>query len=343
MEYQTYKNNASILRNRFVPKPGKKPASVEKTGVKQKFFCFTGFFKAFKKRIAPGTHEKKVENFYSTGINRARLDHEKIDKIDRGFLSFGYWDKETTSYLEAATNLVNFVIKNSNLKKKKRILNVACGYGTETFSFYDRFAPELIEGIEITKIHVDIANTKARELGLSEKIKFRYGDACEPGYPDESFSCILGIEGPAHFNSREKFFETAFRVLENEGELLMTDIILGKEFNNGEKLQILILKCVAKLWVYPKVNWVDEEAYKSQLEKAGLKLNRFKKIGDRVFPGFAGNCFKIKTIKTRSAHRGFLSIIGLNIISFLLKYVYKKGLIEYIFVRAQKGGGAPSP
>ena len=304
MEYQTYENNASILRNRSIP--------------------------------VPGTHEKKVENFYSTGINRERLDHEKIDSIDRGFLSFGYWDKGTKSYLEAATNLVNFVIKNSKLKKKDRILNVACGYGTETFVFYDRFAPELIEGIEITKIHVDIANEKARKMGLADKIRFRYGDACEPGYPDESFSCILGIEGPAHFNSREKFFEEAFRVLETGGELLMTDIILGRKFNKGEKLQVLILKCVAKLWVYPKVNWVDEEGYKIQLEKAGLRVDCLEKIGDRVIPGFAGNCFNIKTIKTRSAHRGFLSIIGLNIISFMLSYIYKKGLIEYIFVKAQK-------
>ena len=130
--------------------------------------------------------------------------------------------------------------------------------------------------------------------------------------------------------------------MENEGELLMTDIILGEEFNKGETLWGLVLKCVAKLWVYPKVNWLDEEGYKSQLDKAGLKLSCLEKIGDRVFPGFAGNCFKIKTIKTRTGHRGFFAVIGLNIISFMLKYVYKKGLIEYIFVKARKGSATPA-
>jgi ubiquinone/menaquinone biosynthesis C-methylase UbiE len=319
MKYQTNNNNSSFFKKSPSPRLGSRSR------------C-----KLFRKKIAPENHEKKVESFYSTGINPERLNLKKIEKIDRGFLSFGYWEKETKSYLEAATNLVRFIIKKDKTKKSGKILNVACGYGAETFIFYDHFKPKLIEGIEITKIHVTIANNKADELGLSDKISFKYGDACKLNYPAESFSYILGIEGPAHFNPREKFFTAALQVLEKKGELLITDIILGKKFDRSNKLRMLILKCVAKLWVYPKANWVDEQGYKKQLEKAGLKLISLETMGNKVFPGFADNCFKLKTIITRSAHRGLFSIIGLNIISFLLSYVYKKGLIEYIFVRAQK-------
>lgn len=288
------------------------------------------------KRSGLEIHEKKVEKFYSTGLKKRSLDHRKIEEIDRGFLSFGYWEKRTKSYLEAAINLLNFFIENCKTNKMKRVLNVACGYGTETFVFYDRFTPELIEGIEITRIHVDIANNKAKELGLSDKIKFKHGDACELNYPAESFSCILGIEGPAHFNPRENFFYAARRVLERKGELLITDIILGKKFNRKKKLQILLIKIVAQAWVYPEVNWVDEQGYKDRLKKTGLKLITLRNIGSKVFPGFAKNCFKIRTIKTRSAHRGLIYTMGLNIISLMLGYLYKKGLIDYIFVKAQK-------
>lgn len=288
------------------------------------------------KRTPPETHEKRVEKFYSTGLKKRSLDHCMIEKIDRGFLSFGYWEKGTKSYLEAATNLLHFFVDNGKINKMNRILNVACGYGTETFFFYDRFTPELIEGIEITRIHVDVANQKAKELGLADKIKFKYGDACELNYPAESFSCILSIEGPAHFNPRENFFHSVRRVLEKKGELLITDIILGKRFNRGKKLQLLILEITSKIWVYPKVNWVDEQGYKNLLKKAGLKLITYRSIGHKVFHGFAKNCFRIRTLKTRSAHRGFINTLGLNIISFMLGYVYKKGLIDYIFVKAQK-------
>lgn len=288
------------------------------------------------KRSLLKTHERKVENFYSTGIKKKSFDHHKIKKIDHGFLSFGYWEQGTKSYLEAAYNLLNFFIENGKINKADRILNVACGYGTETFVFYEKYKPKLIEGVEITKIHVDIANGKAKELGLADKIKFKYGDACELDYPEESFSCILGIEGPAHFNPREKFFYAARKVLESKGVLLITDIILGEKFKWGKKFQVLLLRIVANVWVYPKINWMDEKTYKATLKKAGLKLISLKKIGDKVFPGFAKNCLKIESIKTRFAHRGFFCTLGLSIISFLLGFVHKKGLIEYIFVKAQK-------
>ncbi len=77
-------------------------------------------------------------------------------------------------------------------------------------------------------------------------------------------------------------------------------------------------------------------ASKEQMEKEGLKVVFLKKIGEKVFPGYSNNGFSIKTIKTRLLQRGPFAIIGLTIISYLLGYLYKKGLIEYIYVKAQK-------
>jgi ubiquinone/menaquinone biosynthesis C-methylase UbiE len=281
-------------------------------------------------------HEIKVKNFYSTGSKRRMCDYYMLKQKDEGFLSFGYWKKDTRTYLDAANNLLNYFIENSNIKETGRILNVACGYGTETFAYYYRFKPDLIEGIDITKVHVDYANNKAKSLNLDNKIKFYHGDACILNFPDNTFSHIFGIEGPAHFSTREKFFKAASRVLKEKGELLLTDIVLGKKFNNINKFQRLIVELTAKKWIVPKANWIDEGNYKKQLEKEGLKVVFLKKMGGKVFPGYANNGFSIKTIKTRISQRGPLAIIGLTIISYFLGYLYRKGLIEYIYVKAKK-------
>ena len=42
---------------------------------------------------------------------------------------------------------------------------------------------------------------------------------------------MVGIEGSVHLNTRREFFEAASKVLEDGGELLLTDIILGIRFN----------------------------------------------------------------------------------------------------------------
>lgn len=282
------------------------------------------------------THEQKVEGFYGSGIKEGVYEYNKLRPLDEGFLTFGYWKNNTKTFHQAGKNMVDFVIKNSGIKKADRILNVACGYGPETFIFYKRFKPKLIEGVDLTKVQVDYANSKAKALKLDKRIKFYYGDAVALNFPDNTFSYIIGIEGPANFNTRERFFNAASRVLKKNGELILADTIVGENFNNQNKLQEHIMNFAINSWVVPKSNWVTEEQYKEQMKKAGLNVVLFKKIGHNVFPGYAKDSFRIKTIKTRLASRGVLRTIGLTIISYLLGYLYKRGFIEYIYVKALK-------
>jgi len=283
-------------------------------------------------------HEKKVNDFYSTG-----LDHEKDSEYDESkekltgkFLNFGYWEKDTDDYLDAAKRLLNFFIENSEIKNARKVLNVCCGYGTETFTYYSKFKPKLINGLDITKLQVDYANDKARKLKLDDRIKFKHGDACVLDFPEKSFSHILGIEGIANFNTREKFFKAASRVLEKEGELILTDIILGKKFNKKNKIHQFLVDITCKGWVVPRANWVNEDDYTKQLEKHGLKVVFLKKIGGKVFPGYGDYFSKLNTIKRLEKERGILTSLGLSMISVILGYLYKKGWIEYIYVKAKK-------
>lgn len=89
-------------------------------------------------------HEKIVERFYSTGSKRRHCDYTNLKQHDEGFLSFGYWNKDTKTYLDATKNLLNFFIDNCGIKNPTRMLNVACGYGTETFAYYKNFKPKEI-------------------------------------------------------------------------------------------------------------------------------------------------------------------------------------------------------
>lgn len=269
-------------------------------------------------------------------MDRSDYHYDISKEYDGKFLSFGYWEPDTKTYLEAANNLLNFVIKNSEVKKADKILNVCCGYGTETFAYYNEFKPQLIEGIDITKLHINYANDKAKSLELDNRIKFSYGDACVLNFPENNFSYIFGIEGPANFNKRVDFFKAAHRVLKNKGELILTDIVLGKSFKRKSSLHNLLVGFAAKSWVIPKANWVNEEDYKRQLEKNGFKIIFLRKIGNKVFKGYANYCTRIKTIKKMMKERGIFTGIGFTIISCLLGYLYKKGWIEYIYVKARK-------
>jgi ubiquinone/menaquinone biosynthesis C-methylase UbiE len=281
-------------------------------------------------------HEKKVERFYSTGQAIANLSEDEDQKENFEFLSFGYWHNYTRTYHEAARNLIEYVISRSEIRKSERILNVTCGYGAETFLYYKMIKPDIIEGIDITKKHVDYANSRAKQLKLDEKVRFHHGDAVKLTFPDNVFSHIIGIEGPVHFSCRNEFFKSAFRVLKSGGELILTDIIGKNEKSKKKKYLIYLTHLIATLWHVPKHNLISSSAYREQLLDANLEIIDFKRIGQNVFPGYSMNGLTLKTIKTRIIQRGFLGAIGVNMISLILGYLYNNGMIDYIFVRAAK-------
>ena len=283
-----------------------------------------------------GMHESRVEAFYSSGLKGKRYAHNLDEQPEGGFLSFGYWENRSDSYLDAANNLLSYFINNSGVEHPDKLLNVACGYGTETFAYYDAFKPNSIQGLDVTEIHVDCANRTAERKHLSDRIKFSHGDACILDFPENSFSHVMSIEGPSHFNTREKFFRAAHRVLEKGGELLLTDIILGEKFKRDTKGPKIIPKIIGKSWVFPRANWIYQKEYKNLLKDAGLDLVFFKGIGNHVFPGYARDSLKFRTMKTRTMHRGLFPGIGLAFISYMLGWLYKRDLIDYIYVKARK-------
>src|SRR5262245_58773568 len=104
-----------------------------------------------------GDHEARVEKFYSTGADKRA--HQ-----DEGFLSFGYWTNETQSYHQAALHLLNVVLGEIiEPQETSKILNVSCGYGAETFHIHNRLNPVSIVGLDLTHVHIEQAQIKAKK------------------------------------------------------------------------------------------------------------------------------------------------------------------------------------
>lgn len=281
-------------------------------------------------------HERRVEHVYTLGarVNLRLSNSDRTMLHNNGYLSFGYWENHSDTYPDAARRLLDYFMDQSGIATAERILNVACGFGTETFAFRERFKPQEIIGIDIAKIHTDVASAIAEKRGLAAHIRFFHGDAVNLDYPDGYFSHILGIEGLAHFWTREKFFHSAYRVLKAGGELILTDVILGPGFQQWNPLQRLIMYVARKAWMAPSENQIGESEYRAQLTRAGFDIAALHKLGDKVFPGY-GRSFT-RQVRNENRHMGLMLSTGFTLAAILLGYLYRWQWIEYVFVRAKK-------
>jgi erythromycin 3''-O-methyltransferase len=282
---------------------------------------------ADRKTWGATAHERKVENLYGGGVENY-IDHHN------GYLNFGLWEKGITDYVKAAENLVHRMGTVLGLNQTSKLLDVAPGMGTQDIYLFENFAPLSIDGLDVTWGHIEHGRRRAREAHIEERVHFHHGTATQIPFPDESFTHILSIEGPEHFDTREKFLHEAHRVLQPGGLIAMADFIVKREPRNV--VEKIVAEAARKLWQVPRANVYDAKVYEEKMRSAGFDDIEIKEMGAAVIPGYYFEQMKPETIRAISKIRGFaLARLGL-LLDVAVYRGFTMGLLEYVLVRGER-------
>jgi erythromycin 3''-O-methyltransferase len=282
---------------------------------------------AFKQNWDLLSQERAVEGFYGKGAENCHDYHG-------GYLNFGLWEPGITGYVDAAENLVHRMATLVGLNEESVLLDVGSGLGSQDVYLDKKFAPQRIDAVDVTWKHVESGRQRAREAGCSQNLRFHHATATNLPFYDETYTHLLSIEAPEHFNTRERFFNEARRVLKPGGVIALADYTLKRRPKG--LADMLMVESVRRLWKVPKENVDTADNYRVKLARSGFGKITVEEVGAATIPGYYFEQRRPETIREVTRVRGFVAGRLGGVLDLAVYKAFTAGLMEYVLVKAER-------
>jgi ubiquinone/menaquinone biosynthesis C-methylase UbiE len=147
-----------------------------------------------------------------TGKDLARLKPVDLAAVDE----FHIRGREAT--VELASHAL--------IKPGSRVLDVGCGLGGSARYLAAEHQCQ-VTGIDLTQEYVNVANTLASMVGLSDRVIFEQANALEMPFDDATFDVVWTQHVQMNIADKPAFYREIARVTRPEGLLLFHDIFGG--------------------------------------------------------------------------------------------------------------------
>jgi SAM-dependent methyltransferase len=177
--------------------------------------------------IPDGGAERSDENM-TMGYEHLMVNHD-LERYfgGSGFFNMGYWTAQTSSQADACLNLMDLLIAATQSSiGTGNIADAGCGLGATSNYLAKRFPNTTVTGINIS---AEQLLQGSRTYFVRPNAHAAVMDACEFALIDGSFQTVVSVEAAFHFPSRSRFFKECFRILADDGQLLMTDLSFTTE------------------------------------------------------------------------------------------------------------------
>jgi len=111
------------------------------------------------------------------------------------------------------------------LAEDSKVLDVGCGLGGSAFVMAREFGLN-VDGIDLSKNMLALANAKLVERGLEDRVRLEWGDCLELDRPD-CYDAIYSRDVFLHIQDKKRLFSVLNNSLRAGGQMLFTDYCCG--------------------------------------------------------------------------------------------------------------------
>lgn len=134
--------------------------------------------------------------------------------------------------------------KKLGISNDHKVLDVACGSGTSAIALAREFDCEVV-GVDLSQKNLDLAQNKARELGLDNLLEFVLSDAEKLDFPDGTFDFVICECALCTFPDMQTAVSEMHRVLKDGGKVGITDVVIEKELPKELNNIVSHVLCIA--------------------------------------------------------------------------------------------------
>lgn len=173
----------------------------------------------------------------------------------------------------------------------QRVLELGSGKGFNSSFLAQRHPQVQFQGVDLTPLHVSIANKKAQSL---PNLSFQVGDFNQLPFPDQSFDLIFGVDCLCHAQDAKIALAEIRRVLKPGGRLVVFDGYREPGFEqrpDEEKITTQLVEVSMAV-----VNGFDPlESWLAAADTVGLSLVKQQDLSFAIMP----NLIKLQQLSQR--------------------------------------------
>jgi arsenite methyltransferase len=188
---------------------------------------------------------------------------------------------------------VGYFFDLADLTEGESVIDLGSGSGLDVFFAAERVGPPgSVVGVDFTVEQLEKARELAERAGYSQ-VEFREGRIEQLPAEDASFDCVISNGVINLVPEKELVFADAARVLRPGGRLAIADIVSEQQLKES-------IVCDADLWASCIGGAAQEDAYRTAIEGAGLRVDELRENPYRFISDQAVNASEKYGVKSVS-------------------------------------------
>lgn len=188
-------------------------------------------------------------------------------------MHYGFWEEDVKNQRQASLRFNQVMAKTAQITSEDHVLDAGCGVGGASIFLAKTFNCKAT-GITITPRQVDLAYRNAERAGVSHLVEFHRMDYMHTDFEDKTFSAVWGLESICYANSKKDFIKEAYRVLKDNGRLIIGDGFASREHYEGNDAWLM------KRWMdgWLVNNLITPEQFSKYGREAGFSETSYRNV-----------------------------------------------------------------